>query len=195
MRLTDEQIVNQGMDPKIGSSAESPAATAPPAIVMQRTGDKNLNRYRPVTSKILHETEHTIKMSNGAVLRKLGLALRKNTNPRKRALGAPPTSQEVKRKMMTTQPSIFRGTQSSSKSKLAKQSRNMEGDDDSDSDEDDDLPLAAKHMLGRAAPVLVGNCATEDVQTTTGTQGAKRPTAELGEQATTSAKRPMVTTI
>ena len=168
-------MLNNEVEPEIGRSAESPAATAPPKIVMQRTGDKNLNRYRPLTSKIVNETEHTIKMSNGAVLINSGVAFRKITTPKKRAPGAvraPPTPHEVKRKMMTTQPSSSRGTQSSSKGTLSKRRRNTEGDDYSDSDEDDDLSLTAKRMLVRAAPALEANRSPRDVQTTTGTQGA-----------------------
>ena len=83
LRLTDEQILNHEVEPEIGRSAESPAATAPPKIVMQRTGDKNLNRFRALTSKIVNETEHTIKMSNGAVLINSGVAFRKITTPKK----------------------------------------------------------------------------------------------------------------
>ena len=90
---------------------------------------------------------------------------------------------------MTNQPSSSRGTQPSSKGTQAKRSQNTEGDDYPDSDEDDDTPLAAKRMLGRAAPALKASSSPEDVRPTTGLQ------AELGEQATTSAKRPMGTTI
>ena len=40
---------------------------------MQKTGERNMNRYKPLKSSILNQSEHTIKMSNRAVLRKSGV--------------------------------------------------------------------------------------------------------------------------
>ena len=185
MQLSDDQINNQGVEPEIGRSAEPPASAAAPTLIMQQTADKILSRYKQLKSKIMKETEHTIKMSNNAVLRKTGVALRKITTPRKRAPGAPRapplTPQEGKRKMMNEKPS-------SSKSKRPiTTSRKTEGDS---SDDDNDLPLPTKRMLGQATTRAPGTSLPEDERTTTGNQEAEvnRPTAEPGERATISVK-------
>ena len=121
----------------------------PPAIVMKRTGERNLNRYKSLKSSIINQSEHTIKMSNGAVLRKSGVALKRTNTPKKRAPGqiaAPPTPWDSKRKLLANQPSSSKGTTSTYKSTVGKQRKRQIGDnaEDSESDEDDYLPLATK---------------------------------------------------
>ena len=81
LRLAEEQAANQDDEPGIARAPNDPVEV-PPAVVMQRTGERNMNRYRPLKSKIVDQTEHTIKMSNGAVLRKSGVALRKAKVPK-----------------------------------------------------------------------------------------------------------------
>ena len=93
MRLVDDRIANQDNEPGIVRALDEPASI-PPVVVMQRTGEQNLNRYKPLKSSIINQSEHTIKMSNGAVLRKAGVALKWTTIQKKRAPGqiaAPPT--------------------------------------------------------------------------------------------------------
>ena len=144
LRLSDEQIVDQHVEPEIGRSADFPAVSAPPIVVMQRMGNRNLIRYKPLTPNLVDETKHTIKMSDEAVLRKSGVALKRIITPKKRAPGAfraPPTPQEIRRKMMTNKSSSSKGSQSNSKGTTGTQTetgRNTEGDDYSDSNEDDD---------------------------------------------------------
>ena len=116
-------------------------------VVMQRTGEQNLNRYKPLKSSIINQSEHTIKMSNGAVLRKSGLALKRTTIQKKRAPGqiaAPPTPWVLKRNLLANQPSTSKGTAGTYQRIVGKLSKlqirnNVE---DSESDEDDCLPLA-----------------------------------------------------
>ena len=128
--------------------APSDPVAIPPAVVMQRTGERNLNRYRPLNSDIVNQSKHTIEMSNGAVLRKSGVALKKAKVPKKRAPGqiaAPPTPGDLKRKLLTrcNQPSSSKGTRGTFHSTMGKKSRfqNLEFAEDSDSDAEDQLPL------------------------------------------------------
>ena len=87
-------------------------------------------------------------MSNGAVLRKSGVALKKAKVPKKRApeqIAAPPTPGHLKRKLLTrgNQPSSSKGTRGTFHSTMGKKSRfqNLEFAEDSDSDAEDQLPL------------------------------------------------------
>ena len=66
LKLADDQAVNQDDEPGIARAPNDPVEI-PPAVVMQRTGERNMNRYRPLKSKIVDQTEHTFRMSNGAV--------------------------------------------------------------------------------------------------------------------------------
>ena len=94
MRLADDRIASQDNKPGIVRTTDAPATAMPPAVVMQRTGERNLNRYKPLKSSIISQSEHTIKMSNSAVLRKSGVALKRTNTPKKRVPGqitAPPT--------------------------------------------------------------------------------------------------------
>ena len=114
LKLADDQATNQDDEPGIVRAPSDPVEI-PPAVVMQRTGERNLNRYRPLNSDIVNQSKHTIEMSNGAVLRKLGVALKKAKVPKKRAPGqiaAPPTPGDLKRKLLTrgNQPSSSKGT-------------------------------------------------------------------------------------
>ena len=82
MRLTNDGVANQDNEPGIVRTTDAPPTAMPPAVVMQRTGERNLNRYKPLKSSIINQIEHTIKMSNGAVLRKSGVALKRANTPK-----------------------------------------------------------------------------------------------------------------
>ena len=147
MRLADDRIANQDNEPGIVRTTDAPPTAMPPAIVMQRTEEGNLNRYKPLKSSIINQSEHTIKMSNGAVLRKSGVALKRTNTPKKRAPGqiaAPPTPWDLKRKLLANQQSSSKGTTGTYKSTVGKQRKRQIRDnvEDSESDEDDYLPLA-----------------------------------------------------
>ena len=102
LRLSDDRMVDQDVEPGISRTTDTPAVSTPPMVVMQWTGDRNLNRYKPLPSKIISQSEHTIKMSNGDMLRKSGAALKWTKTPKKRAPGAihAPTTRQLKRKLM-----------------------------------------------------------------------------------------------
>ena len=98
MRLADDRIANQDNEPGIVRTADAPVTAMPPAVVMQRPRERNLNRFKPLKSSIISQSEHTIKMSNGAVLRKSGVALKRTKTPKKRGPGqitAPPTPKTI----------------------------------------------------------------------------------------------------
>ena len=87
-------------------------------------------------------------MSNGAVLRKSGVALKKAKILKKRAPGqiaAPPTPWDLKRKLLmsSSQPSSSKGTRGTFHGTVGKKSRfqNLEIVEDSESDAEDHLPL------------------------------------------------------
>ena len=104
MKLAEDQAANQDDEPGI-VRAPNERAEGPPAVVMQKTGELNLKRYKPLQSSIVNQSDHTIKMSNGAVLRKSGVALKKAKIRKKRAPGqiaAPPTPRDLKRKLLAS---------------------------------------------------------------------------------------------
>ena len=147
LKLAEDQAANQDDEPAIVRAPNDPAEV-PPAVVMQKTGERSMNRYRLLKSTIVNQSEDTIKMSNGAVLRKSGVALKKAKVPKKRAPGqitAPTTPWDLKRKLLTSsnQPSSSKGTKGTSHCTMGKRSRfqNLEIAEDSESDEEDHLPL------------------------------------------------------
>ena len=83
LKLAEDQAANQDDEPGIVRAPNDPAEV-PPAVVKQKTGERNTNRYRPLKSSIVNQSEHTIKMSNGAVLRKSGVELKKEKFPKTR---------------------------------------------------------------------------------------------------------------
>ena len=146
MRLADDRVTNQDNEPGIDRASDEPASIRP-VVVMQRMGERNLNRYKPLKSNIINQSEHTIKMSNGAVLRKSGVALKRTTIQKKRAPGqiaAPPTPWDLKRKLLANQPSSSKGTTGTYQGTVGKRStfQIRNNAEDSESDEEDYLPLA-----------------------------------------------------
>ena len=148
LKLAEDQAANQDDEPGIVRSPNDPAEI-PPAVVMQKTRDRNMNRYRPLKSSTVNQTEHTIKMSNGAVLRKSGVALKKAKLPKKRAprqIVAPPTPWDLKWKLLTSsnQPGSLKGTTGTFHSTMGQRSRfqNLEIAEDSESDAEDYLRLS-----------------------------------------------------
>ena len=86
-------------------------------------------------------------MSNGAVLRKSGVALKRTAIQNKRAPGqiaAPPTPWDLKRKLLANQRSSSKGTMGTYQLTVGKRSKFQIRDnaEDSESDEEDYLPLA-----------------------------------------------------
>ena len=61
MKLAEDQAANQDDEPGIVRAPNEPAEV-PPAVVMQKTEERNLNRYKPLKSSIVNQSDHTIKM-------------------------------------------------------------------------------------------------------------------------------------
>ena len=179
LKLADDQAVNQEDEPGI-VRAPSDSVEITPAVVMQRTGERSINRYRPLNSDIVNQSKHTIEMGNGAVLRKSGVALKKAKNQKKRAprqIAAPPTPWDLKRKLLTcgNQPSSAKGTRGTFHSTMGKKSRlqNLEIAEDSDSDAEDHLPLITSNQ---ARPTSGGTNVGEEGQgTSSGGQDQIQP--------------------
>ena len=156
LRLAEEQAANQDDEPGIARAPNDPVEV-PPAVVMQRTGERNMNRYRPLKSKIVDQTEHTIRMSNGAVLRKSGVALRKAKVPKKRVPGGPlptpPTPWDLKRKLKLrqNQPGSSRGTKEIQHNIMGKGAKFqiLESAENSDSESEDQLPLSTTIVVAK----------------------------------------------
>ena len=145
--MAEDQAANQDDEPGIVRAPSDPAEKSP-AVVMQKTGQRNMNGYRPLKSNIVNQSEHIIEMSNGAVLRKSGVALKKAKVLKKRAprqIAAPPTPWDLKRKLLTSsnQQSSSKGTRGTFHGTVGKTSRfqNLEIVEDSESDAEDHLPL------------------------------------------------------
>ena len=156
LRLAEEQAANQDDEPGIARAPNDPVEV-PPAVVMQRTGERNMNRYRPLKSKIVDQTEHTIKMNNGAVLRKSGVALRKAKVPKKRVPGGPlptpPTPWDLKRKLKLrqNQPGRSKGTKESQHNIMGKGAKFqiLESAENSGSELEDQLPLSTTILVAK----------------------------------------------
>ena len=73
-RLTDDQSANQHDEPSILKPANSSGQPGPSGLLFQRTGNRNLKRYKQLHSKVKSESTHTLTLNNGVVLRKLGVA-------------------------------------------------------------------------------------------------------------------------
>ena len=89
--------MNHGYEPSGRMTAE-PSIT----VVFQRTGYRNLKRYKLFKTKIVTESVFTIKMGNESLLRKSGVAIRKPITPKKRSssgLPKPLTTHELPRKL------------------------------------------------------------------------------------------------
>ena len=126
-------------------------------------------------------------MSNGAVLRKLGVALKRTRTPKKRAPGqltAPPTSWDLKLKFLAAnKPSSSLGTTGNYTDTAGKAKRRItENADTSGSDEYDDVSLAAT--------LIVSQKETSKTTNMTEPHGSNG----LGGQATSSGGQQMETT-
>ena len=100
-RLTDDQSANQPDEPSILKPASSSGQPGPSGLLFQRTGNRNLKRYKQLHSKVKSEITHTLTLNNGVVLRKLGVATKPKSKKSKATSRSvlpvpPPTSREVK---------------------------------------------------------------------------------------------------
>ena len=102
-RLTDDQSANQHDEPSILKPTEPSRQPEPSGLLFQRTGNRNLKRYKQLHSKVKSESTHTLTLNNGVVLRKSGVATKPKSKKSKATSHSvlpvpPPTSREVKKR-------------------------------------------------------------------------------------------------
>ena len=99
--LTQRQALSQLDEPATTSlQGLGDEEAGPSRTVIQRTGDRNLRMCKKLNNKNVAESMKTIKMINGSLLRKTGIAVRKATTPKKRITGLPkpPTPADLRKK-------------------------------------------------------------------------------------------------
>ena len=148
-RLTHEQSTNQDDDPSILKSAGPSGQPGPSGLLLQRSGNRNLKRYKQLQSKVKSESAHTLTLNNGVVLRKSGVATK--SKPKKIKTGSksivpPPTPREVKE----------RATKRNAPQKQQREKRGRRFENSgSDLEDTDDLPIiSVKRMKQPSAEVL-----------------------------------------
>ena len=107
-RLTNDQSANQHDQPSILKPASTRGQPGPSGLLFQRTGNRNLKRYKQLHFKVKSESTHTITLNNGVVLRKSGVATKPKSKKSKatsvrevkerasHSVLPPPTPREVK---------------------------------------------------------------------------------------------------
>ena len=148
-RLTVDQSANQDDEPSILRSANPDEQPGPSGLLFQRTGNKNLKRYRQIHSKIRSESTHTLTLDYGVVLRKSGVATK--PIPKKSKVAAksvlPVPSSEVKKRAIQTAlpPPTPREVKERLTQRIAKKKRERTGrrfeDTDSESEDSEDLSI------------------------------------------------------
>ena len=148
-RLTEDQSTNQHDEPSLLKSANPIGQPGPSGLLFQRTGNRNLKRYKQLHSKVRSESTHTLTFDNGVVLRKSGVATK--PKPKKLKVAAKPVlpvpSSEVNKR--ATQPVLPPPTPRAVKDRLTKrlaeQQRGRIGrrleNSGSESEDSEDLPI------------------------------------------------------
>ena len=94
-RLTEVQAANQHDEPSTLKTVNSSGQPGPSGLLFQRTGNRNLKRYKQLHSKVRSESTHTLTLDNGVVLRKSGAATKpkpkKSKAASKSVLPVPPS--------------------------------------------------------------------------------------------------------
>ena len=113
--------------------------------VYQRTGDKNTKRYRLLKNSIIAERKQTLTMSNGHLIRKSGVAVKKSpataSKQSRKNVPKPPTPQDSLKKLAAKGPSY-----------PAVQGRRFEQTNDTDSDDEDYQPLITQRTATGKKP-------------------------------------------
>ena len=93
-------------------SADKSGQPGASGLLFQRTGNRNLKRYKQLHSKVKADSDHTLTLNNGVVLRKSGVAMKpKSKKPRAalpHAILPPSTPRKVKER--ATKKSSYRKT-------------------------------------------------------------------------------------
>ena len=171
-RLTEDQSANQHDEPSILKSANSNGQPGPSGLLFQRTGNRNLKRYKQLHSKVRSESTYTLTLDNGIVLRKSGVATKRK--PKKSKVAAksvlPVPSSEVKKRAIhprlplpTPREVKERLTQRIAKNKWERIGRRFENSG-SESEDSEDLPIIsvkrAKQSFTTTSDALIERSAT-----------------------------------
>ena len=148
-RLTEDQSAQQHDEPSLLKSANPIGQPGPSGLLFQRTGNRNLKRYKQIHSKVRSESTHTLTFDNGVVLRKSRVATK--PKPKKLKVAAksvlPVPSSEVNKP--ATQPVLPPPTPRAVKDRLTKRlaekqrgkiGRRLESSG-SESEDSEDLPI------------------------------------------------------
>ena len=149
-RLTVDQAGNQDDEPSIRKSSNPAGQPGPSGSLFQRTGNKNLKRYRPVHSKIRSESAHTLTLDNGVVLRKSGVATKpiskkKSRTAAKSVLPVPVIEANKRATQTTLPPPTPRDVKERWTKRTAEKNRKRTGrrfeENYSESEDSEDLPI------------------------------------------------------
>ena len=148
-RLTEDQSVNQHDEPSILKTVNSSGQPGPSGLLFQRTGNRNLKRYKQLHSKVRFESTHTLTLDNGVVLRKSGVATK--PKPKKSKVAAksvlPVPSSEVKKRAAHPElpPPTPREVKKRSTKRIVNKQRERIGrrfeNSGSESEDSEDLPI------------------------------------------------------
>ena len=148
-RLTEDQSANQHDELSILKSANSNGQPGPSRLFFQRTGNRNLKRYKQLHSKVRSESTHTLTLDNGVMLRKSGVTTK--PKPKKSKVAAksvlPVPSSEVKKLAAHpgSPPPPPREVKERSTKRIAEKQRERIGrrfeNSGSESEDSEDLPI------------------------------------------------------
>ena len=133
--------------PSVKEAANTSMTAGPSVLVYQQTGDRNTKMYKLVNTKIIAESAHTLKLSNGRLLRKSGVAIKKSpasSKQVKKSLPKPPTPQDLRKKL------AVKGTR-----QQTPQVKRFEPENETESDEDDYQPLISRRTAGKPPTVTL----------------------------------------
>ena len=148
-RLTVSQAGNQDDEPSIRRSSNLAGQPGPSGSLFQRTGNKNLKKYRQIHSKIRSESTHTLTLDNGVVLRKSGVATKpiskKSKTAAKSVLPVPMKEAKKRATQTTLPPPTPREVMERLTKRIAEKKRERTGsrfeETYSESEDSEDLPI------------------------------------------------------
>ena len=147
----EDQSANQNDEPSILKPASTSGQPGPSGLLFQRTGNRNLKRYKQLHSKVKSESTHTLTLNKGVVLRKSGVATKpksKKSKATSHSVLPPPTPREVKERAShsvlpppTRQEVKKRATQRIVSERQRKRTGRRFENSGSESEDSDDLPI------------------------------------------------------
>ena len=98
-KLTEEQQLDQQDEPRTHKPDRADLTPSPSGQLYQRTGDRNLQSYRKISSKVKSTCNHKIILNNGVLLRKSAITVsRKPAKKVPASFPQTPTLKAIKQK-------------------------------------------------------------------------------------------------